>query len=127
MKWISVKDELPPYQTAVDDPQTPLVLLYHTVGGVGFGHIYVLDEGEIEQLQEEFNDKYICSFYFISSKLDGNYCLDILGGTDGWNDEDVFEKSPHDPSIGTITHWMYLPKSPLPADFNFPNIDVSLL
>lgn len=113
MKWISVKKKLP-QRTKVypGDEQQSLMLLNHTTRGVGFGNIFVLEEDDIEELEKEFKDKYICSFYFIETKLDGNFCLEIIGGTDGYNDEDVFEHSPHFSNLGTITHWMSLPAAP---------------
>lgn len=101
MEWISVKENLP--------KGDGMVILLHTVYGVGFGNIYLLDKDNIQIIEEEMRDKYICSFYFVKSVLDGNHQLDILGGVDGYNDEDVFENSPHFKNLGTITHWMSLP------------------
>ena len=103
MEWISVKDKLPPCD---GNNQLSFSLAYHSIYGVGVAWFHVLDEGQIEELEEDFHDKYLCTAHFISNRLDGNYCID--------NEEGIyiFENSPHFRNLGTVTHWMPLPEPP---------------
>ncbi len=109
MEWISVKEISRLPSSAMDLPYS---LLFHTLDGVGVGWIWRYEEEwVIEQAEEEYQDKYICTFNFIKNKLDGNNILDI-DEIFGEPEHDVFEHSPHFPNIGTVTHWMPLPKPP---------------
>lgn len=105
MEWINIKEKLPPN----DAHRTiPYVLALHSRHGVGVAWFWRYDEGDgiIEELEEESMDKYICSAHFIKPELDGNYCIDDEDNID------IFENSPHFKNLGTITHWMPLPKHP---------------
>jgi len=101
-KWISIKERLPLYQGSREHS---FVLAFHTVYGVGVAWFWVLEDFR-EELEEEFKDKYLCSCQFIKKKPDGNYCIDDD------DDIDIFVNSPHFRNLGTITHWMPLPKPP---------------
>lgn len=96
--WIKCSDRIP--------DKDSFVIAYHTIHGIGVAWIWKFDEGTIEELEEDFKDKYICSYEFIKPEKDGNFCID--------NDEpdDVFEHSPHFKNLGTLTHWMPFPKPP---------------
>lgn len=102
MEWISVKDQIP----VTKYEQESFVLAYHTVHGIGVAWFWIFDEDNISMLEEDFNDKYICSCQFIINKLDGNYCIEDE------NDIDIFIHSPHFKNLGTVTHWMPLPELP---------------
>lgn len=104
-EWISVKDRLPPCDGNRD---LPYVLAYHTIYEVGVAWFWQLDGSLVEDMEEDTGDKYLCSGHFIKNILDGNYCIDDD------DDIDIFENSPHFRNLGTITHWMPLPKPPKP-------------
>lgn len=104
MEWISIKDRLPECD---GNNELPFVMAYHTIYGIGVAWFWKFDcEGGVEELEEKFHDKYICSAEFIFSKKDGNYCIQ------NEQDIDIFENSPHFYNLGTITHWMPLPQPP---------------
>lgn len=107
MEWISVKDGLP-CNVEARDCERDFVLAYHTIFGVGVAWFWVFEEEEWPrtELEEDFKDRYICSCQFIKSRPDGNYCIDEE------DDIDIFEHSPHFFNLGTVTHWMPLPKPP---------------
>lgn len=102
MKWISVKEVPLP---SCKENEEEFVLAYHTIYGIGVAWFFVL-ESERSLLEEEFEDKYICSCQFIKNSLDGNRCIDDE------DDIDIFEHSPHFSNLGTVTHWMPLPHPP---------------
>lgn len=104
MEWISIKEQTPP---CCGNGTLSYVLAYHTVFGVGVAWFWKLDEGVIEEAEEDFKDKYICTAEFIKDKNDGNWSIDTE------QDIDIFENSPHFHNLGTITHWMPLPKEPV--------------
>jgi hypothetical protein len=102
MKWISVKNKLPPCR---GDNKQSFVLAYHTIYGIGVAWFWILEDFR-EEFEEDFKDKYLCSCQFIKNIPDGNYCIDDD------SDIDIFERSPHFKNLGTVTHWMPLPQPP---------------
>lgn len=103
MKWISLKDKLPPNSDHYD---IPFVLAYHTVFGCGVAWFYTAEDGQKEMLEEDYGSKYIISCHFIKNKYDGNHSID---------DEDfidIFEDSPRFLNLGTVTHWCEFPEQP---------------
>lgn len=102
--WISIKRE-PPICDLGEEHKT-YTLAYHTIFGVGVAWFYKLDEGFVEEMENDFKDKYIISCRFVKNKLDGNY------GIDDEDEIDIFQLSPHFSNLGTVTHWMQLPNPP---------------
>ena len=103
-EWISVKDRMPPLY---NNERGSYVLAYHTIHGIGVAWFWNYgDDGHVEEMEEDFQDKYLCSCWFILNKQDGNYCISDE------TDIDIFEHSPHFKNLGSVTHWMPLPKPP---------------
>lgn len=108
MKWIRIKDQIPPCDS---NDNIPYVLAYHVIHGIGVAWFWKFtDKGIVEELEEQYCDKYICSCQFIFNTLDGN---NLIRDED---DIDIFENSPHFYNLGTVTHWMPLPGLPHEAD-----------
>lgn len=104
-EWIDIKDKFPEFRKEPWDHS--YVLAYHTIHGVGVAWFWRFeDDGIKEELEEDFKDKYLCSCQFIKNKPDGNACIDDD------DDIDIFQNSPYFTNLGTVTHWMPLPKSP---------------
>jgi hypothetical protein len=103
--WISIKEKTPP--TSIEK-ELPFVIALHSVYGVGVAWFWKFQDGDgiKEELEEEFEDKYLCSCHFIKNTVDGNDCIDEE------DDIDIFENDPHFPNLGTVTHWMPLPDAP---------------
>lgn len=104
--WIEIKNQLPPCGT------DNFYIAYHTVYGVGVAMFwrFAEDDGIIEELEEDYEDKYLCSCDFLKRSLDGNYSYDKE------EDIDIFENSPHFRNLGTVTHWMDFPPIPSNAE-----------
>lgn len=102
-EWISIKDKIPPCRV---DREQPYVLAYHTIYGVGVAWFWVFDDDTKNELEEDFNSKYLCSCEFIKTIPDGNYFPE----TD--HDVDIFENLICFSNLGTVTHWMELPSPP---------------
>lgn len=100
MEWIDIKKKLPPYD---NNGNGEYCLAFHTRYGVGVAWFNKFEDGEKEEMEEDFDDEYICSCHFIKNKLDGNDCIDDE------TDIDIFMRSPHFTNLGTVTHWMPLP------------------
>ena len=116
MEWIDVKKTLPP---CCGNRTLPYVLAYHTVHRVGVAWFWKFeDDGIVEELEEEFEDNYICSCHFIFNMVSGNY------GIQYEDDIDIFARSPHFFNLGTVTHWMPLPSQPIIYDPLHPNESV---
>jgi hypothetical protein len=107
MEWINIKKQLPPLEEDQGRAEKEFILAFHTIHGIGVAWFWRFDEDEIERLEEEFGDKYVCSAEFIMNKTDGNYCIASE------DDIDIFMHSPHFYNLGTITHWMLLPQPPI--------------
>lgn len=104
MDWINVFKKLPNLDK--QDWDIEPVLAYHNIYGIGIGFFYKTDEGLIEEIEEDYNTKYLCSVDFIKNKLDGNMMPEIDDRCDILKDGFYF------PNLGTVTHWMPLPKPP---------------
>ncbi len=102
-EWIDIKKELPPCD---GNKELSFAIAYHSIYGVGVAWFHILDKGCVEEMEEDFEDTYICSAHFIKNTVDGNYCIDDE------EEIDIFENSPHFKNLGTITHWMPLPEPP---------------
>ena len=107
-EWISVKDRLPPCDSNM---QHSFCLALHSIHGVGVAWFWNFRENHddtwpVDELEEDFKDKYICSCDFIINKIDGNHCIDTE------EDINIFEHSPHFRNLGSVTHWMPLPDPP---------------
>ncbi len=103
MTWISIKDRKPPCDGNHKLPFNPA---YHSVHGFGVAWFFEVEDYEKEDLEESFQDKYICSCHFIKNKTDGNCCIDDE------EDIDILENSPYFSNLGTVTHWMEIPEKP---------------
>ena len=104
MNWISIKDQPP---TVDNNCNTPFVLAYHTVFGIGTGWFHKANDYEIEEWKEEGLNDYIISCDFVHS-IPGDGGLPELEEC-----IDIFISSPDFKNLGTVTHWMPLPEPPL--------------
>jgi hypothetical protein len=103
MNWNKVSEKIPPCN---GNNELPFLMAYHSIYGVGVAWFHILDAGSVEELEEEYHDKYLCSAHFVKNRLNGNYCIDD-------DDEiDIFQNSPEFINLGTITHWANVPKPP---------------
>ena len=110
MNWISVKEKLPPMSW---DEREEYVLAFHSIHGVGVAWFCKLEGDIVEEMEEDLRDKYLCSFQFLKNRLDADYQVDSVDTYSSDADTDIFERSPHFPNLGTVTHWMELPTNPL--------------
>jgi len=106
MEWIDIKNQLPILNEG--NFSDPFVLVLHSVHGLGLAQFFRIScDGLIEELEEDYQSKYVCSVNMIIARLDGN------GFAETDNDINIFESGAHFKNLGTITHWMPLPKIPL--------------
>lgn len=108
MKWISIKDRKPPCDS---NNELPFLPAYHSLYGWGVAWFHEVEDYVKEELELDFQSKYICSCHFIKNKVDGNWCIDDEDHIDILEISDkIFT------NLGTVTHWMEIPENPINLD-----------